>query len=146
MALAQEIWRITTICLTSSIVWISWSHRAIAIFWVNIYQENLISISHYSDLVSWWPQNISKMALSQYSEYFWKGQSTIIKDVNITIIKQNFPFQPNIPCLFQVNTLKCFIFLSLSIFILVIIWIVFTMYVMYKTTTQEHGGIVMMTQ
>ena len=48
-------------------VWISLSHRPSDIFsWVNICWDMLISISHYSDLVSWWSQNSKKMTLAPY--------------------------------------------------------------------------------
>ena len=44
---------------------------------------------------------------------------------------------------FQQYMLKLFILLFLSIFILLIIWIRVTTSVVYSTSTQEHGGIVM---
>ena len=66
IALAQEIWKNTPISLPSSIFWISWSHRTIAFFWLNIDPVTKISISHYSDLVYWWPHNRNKMALASW--------------------------------------------------------------------------------
>ena len=60
---------------------------------------------------------------------FWKKQSILKSPMQLRIslqisnfnyekmntekIKPKLPFQPNIPCLFQINTLKCFIFLFL---------------------------------
>ena len=37
-------------------------------FWLNIGPDTLISVSCYSDLVSWWSQNSRKMDLSQKYE------------------------------------------------------------------------------
>ena len=46
-------------------VWISFSHRFFGLLlWVSIGQATLLTISQYSDSVSWLPQNIRKMALA----------------------------------------------------------------------------------
>ena len=65
MALAPEIWRMTTIIFQPFYrVCILLYHRGIDFFlWVNIGLATLFTNSHYSDLVSWWSQKNRKMAL-----------------------------------------------------------------------------------
>ena len=65
--------------------------------------------------------------------------------LNISNIKQKFPFHHKITCHIQVVTIKLFIFWYHPILMKVNKWIVFTTDVIYWIKTQEHGGYVIVT-
>ena len=94
------------------------------------------------DVLGWTPSLKAPMNLRiflQRSEYNFEWDEYCKN-------KTKFLSHHNIPCLFQVNMVERFIFLSLSKFTLIKIWIVVTMSVMYWITTKEYDGIMTMTK